>query len=302
MSTIKSVSVGNGDLYYINHNTDNFTVIDCNLCDDRRDELVGELKEESADKGVLRFISTHPDEDHIRGICHLDDIGITRNFYCVENDASKTDESESFKRYKELRDDEEKAFHIYRGCSRRWMNLSGEGRGGAGINVLWPDPSNESYKEQLKSVSCGGSPNNISPIVSYSLEDGVVAVWMGDLESGFMEEIIDEVDLPKTDILFAPHHGRKSGHVPKVWLDAMDPKLIVVGEASSEDLCYYNGYHTITQNSAGDIEFDCVKGFVHIRVSDVSYKVDFLKDISGQSFHKKHARYMWYIGSFETHQ
>ncbi|CAM4346215.1 hypothetical protein COEX109129_19890 [Corallococcus exiguus] len=31
MSIIKSFSVGNGDMFYIKHNSDNFTIIDCNL-------------------------------------------------------------------------------------------------------------------------------------------------------------------------------------------------------------------------------------------------------------------------------
>ena len=31
MSIIKSVSVGNGDMFYIKHGTSNFTIIDCNI-------------------------------------------------------------------------------------------------------------------------------------------------------------------------------------------------------------------------------------------------------------------------------
>ena len=31
MSTVKSFSVGEGDMFYINHNSDNFTTIDCCL-------------------------------------------------------------------------------------------------------------------------------------------------------------------------------------------------------------------------------------------------------------------------------
>lgn len=34
MSIIKSFSVGNGDMFYIDHNSENFTIIDCNLIDD----------------------------------------------------------------------------------------------------------------------------------------------------------------------------------------------------------------------------------------------------------------------------
>ena len=29
MSIVKSFSVGNGDMFYINHGSDNFTIIDC---------------------------------------------------------------------------------------------------------------------------------------------------------------------------------------------------------------------------------------------------------------------------------
>ena len=31
MSIIKSISVGNGDLFYIKHGSSNFTIIDCNM-------------------------------------------------------------------------------------------------------------------------------------------------------------------------------------------------------------------------------------------------------------------------------
>ncbi len=58
----------------------------------------------------------------------------------------------------------------------------------------------------------------------------------------------------------------------------MQPELIIIGEAPSEYLNYYEGYNTITQNSAGDITFDCVEGKVHIYVSEKYYSVEFLHD------------------------
>ena len=119
MSIIKSFSAGNGDMFYINHNSDNFTTIDC--CyedDDSRDENFGEIKTLASNKGVSRFISTHPDEDHILGLLDFcSTVGIV-NFYCVKNEATKTDESESFKKYCELRDSD-KAFYLHKGCSRK---------------------------------------------------------------------------------------------------------------------------------------------------------------------------------------
>ena len=58
-------------------------------------------------------------------------------------------------------------------------------------------------------------------------------------------------------------------------LDALEPKIIVVGEAPSAHLNYYQSYNTITQNSAGDIVFECLERKVHIFTSK-DYEVDFL--------------------------
>ena len=40
MSLVKSLSVGNGDMFYIRHNSDKFSVIDCSLPDNRKDEIL----------------------------------------------------------------------------------------------------------------------------------------------------------------------------------------------------------------------------------------------------------------------
>ncbi|OFX47731.1 MAG: hypothetical protein A2X13_11330 [Bacteroidetes bacterium GWC2_33_15] len=284
MSIVKSFSVGNGDTFYIKHGSDNFTIIDCCLDDSNKKRIVDELKSESADKGIVRFISTHPDDDHISGLKYLDDKMSLLNFYCVKNEATKEDETDDFTKYCELRDSTEKAFYIQKDCKRRWMNESNEERKGSGINILWPDTSNTDFKEALKSAKDGESPNNISPIITYTLNGSAEIVWMGDLETEFMDEIIDKVSFSKTNILFAPHHGRDTGKVPEKWLKKMSPDIIVIGEAPSKDLNYYQGYNTITQNSAGDIIFDCQNGKVHVYVSEDDYSVDFLENENMSDF------------------
>lgn len=60
MSVIKSFSVGNGDMFYIKHDTDNFTIIDCNLIDDVKDDILDEIDNQRKGKGIQRFITTHP--------------------------------------------------------------------------------------------------------------------------------------------------------------------------------------------------------------------------------------------------
>jgi len=294
MSIIKSFSVGNGDMFYIKHNSDNFTIIDCNLQDENKVQIMDEICCVSGDKDIKRFISTHPDEDHFHGIEYLDERLPILNFYCVENEATKTDESVSFKQYCKLRDSD-KAFFLYKDCTRKWMNLSDKERGCAGINILWPITSNENFKSQLKIAQEGGNANNISPIVKYSLQNGVNALWFGDLEASFMESIKDEISLPEVDIVFAPHHGRSSGKIPAEWLKQIAPKLIVIGEADSDMLDYYKGYNTITQNSAKDITFSCETGKVHVYVSNNSYSVDFLNDESCKDDFDG-----YYIGTFDV--
>jgi beta-lactamase superfamily II metal-dependent hydrolase len=278
MSIVKSLSVGNGDMFYIKHNSDNFTIIDCCMNDNNRLGIVNELKAASTGKAIRRFISTHPDDDHIRGLLYLDNNLPIMNFYCVKNQALKEDPTSDFEYYCELRDSEDKSFYIFEGCSRHWMNQSNNERGSSGINILFPILNNPFFIEALESANEGESPNNISPIIKYSLQDGATILWMGDLETDFMENIKENIELPKVNILFAPHHGRDTGTVPTELLEAMNPDIIVIGEADSTQLNYYDGYNTITQNSAGDIIFDCVSNKIHIYVGSTTYSVAFLEN------------------------
>ena len=298
MTKIKSFSVSSGDTFYIKHNSSNFTIIDCNLVDGRKEEIVKEIKKEADGKSIKRFISTHPDEDHISGIKYLNEEMKILNFYCVKNNVKKDDPSESFKEYCKLRDDDSKAFYLYKGCSRRWMNKDGEDKNGkeigsAGINILWPETENENFKQALKEANGDGTKvNNISPIIKYSLKNGITVLWFGDLEFSFMDKICQQVKLPQADIVFAPHHGRDSGTIPKKWLEEIKPKVIIIGEAASKDLNYYNGYNCITQNSAKDITLICEEGRVEFYSGNRNYpKRDYLYD------EKLDNSYGYYIGT-----
>ncbi len=297
MSLVKSLSVGDGDMFYIKHNTDNFTIIDCNMCEDDVDDLIGELKEESKGKGIVRFISTHPDDDHIGGLVDLHKQMKLLNFYCVKNEATKKEgnSTDDFEQYCKLRNDTEKAFELKRGCERKWMNLDSEDRKNAGLHCLWPVTENKDFKDALAEAKKGESPNNISPIMTYGLIGGFTILWMGDLETDFMERVEDQIVMDRANILFAPHHGRDSGKVPAKWLDEMKPRLIVIGEAPAEHLNYYEGYDTITQNSAGEITFECLGEKTHIYASNKNYSVDFLED---ENIANNYGGY--YIGTLKT--
>ncbi|MDR2463499.1 MAG: hypothetical protein LBD30_06940 [Verrucomicrobiales bacterium] len=305
MSIIKSLSVGNGDMFYIKHNTDSFTTIDCCLSDENCIAILAEIRCESAEKSITRFISTHPDDDHIRGIEYFEKVIGIYNFYCVANQATKEDETDSFNAYCKLRDSD-KVFHLYDGCSRKWLNQSDNERDGSGINFLWPNTSNRLFKDELVKALNGEAFNNLSPIFTYSIKQGVEVMWMGDIETTFLENVKMEIQWPQIDILFAPHHGRDSGKVPSDILKKLNPQVIIIGEAPSQYLNYYQGYNIITQLSAGNITFDCREGWVHIYVSEPSYSVKFLHNL--REINMNYGNYIgslqlglgYYLGSFTT--
>ena len=301
---IKSFAVSDengeaGDMFYIKHSSSNFTIIDCCLVDETKNSIRAEITEAKKGKDIVRFISTHPDEDHICGLKYLDDkIGLP-NFYCVENDAIKADPSESFVHYCKLRDDKDKYYYVYEGCKRKWMNDNdendGKNYGSSGINFLWPKTSNEDFKEAQSQAKEGKAYNNLSPIFTYTLNGNIKVMWMGDMEKDFQEKVKDKIVWPQVDVLFAPHHGRDSGKVPDDVLKKLKPQIIVIGEAPSKHLNYYSGYNTITQNSAGDIVFVCSEDKVHVYVSKDNYAYDtsFLSDED-----EINSRYGNYLGSF----
>lgn len=283
MPVIKSLSVGAGDMFYIRHGSPNFTIIDCNVNAENVPGIVDELKSESAGKEITRFISTHPDGDHFGGIDLLDDAMPIANFYVVDNQATKDSGTDAFTRYCELRDGS-KAFKIFKGCRRKWMNESSDERGASGISVLWPDTGNADFIAALDEAADGGSPNNISAVIRYSYQDGASVLWLGDLETEFMEAITADIELTKTTIVFAAHHGRASGKIPDSWLEKLDPQIIVLGEAPSRNLHYYTGYKTITQNKAGDITMELVDDKVHFYVSNASYANSNLTDEGASTY------------------
>lgn len=255
-----------GDMFYVKHNNDSFTVIDCNLADDREEEILNAIAKEANGKTIKRFISTHPDKDHILGLEKLVIVLNlpTTNFYAVKNEIPAEKDNPSLDKYLSLMNSDTSA-SIKAGLNRDFLNQdkSGKGIGSSGIEFYWPDLNNPEFKKALETVKNGGNANNISPIILYHTTDRAKILWMGDLEEGMQKEFfrLHKGEIGKVNILFAPHHGRESGQVPAEFLAELDPDIVVVGNAPAEYLetsyKHYGNERTITHNSAGDILFDC---------------------------------------------
>lgn len=254
-----------GDMFYIKHNNDSFTVIDCNLADGREEEILRTIAHESNGKTIKRFISTHPDKDHIFGLEKLVKVLDlpTTNFYAVKNEIPAEKDNPSLEKYMSLMNDATSA-SIKAGLDRDFLNQdkAGKGIGSSGIVFYWPDWDNPEFIKALETVKNGGKANNISPIILYHTEK-VRILWMGDMEEGMQKEFfrLHKGEIGKVNILFAPHHGRESGQVPADFLAELNPDIVVVGNAPAENLessyKHYGNERTITQNSARDILFDC---------------------------------------------
>lgn len=274
---IKSFSVGEGDMFYIKHGTDNFTIIDCCLNEDS-EEILEEIKEIHDEKTITRFILTHPHEDHYRGLKLLHEKINIINFYYVKNNI-RLNESVDVDVIDELKE-LDNVCYLKQNLQRRYMNQDGDDIKHSGIHILWPDLNSEIFKEELQNCeneTDDANINNISPIIKYSLNEGITCLWMGDLETDMMEKIEENnlVEWPKIDVLFASHHGRSSGKIPSEILKKLDPQLIIIGEANSENLDYYKGYNHITQNSCDDILLICKEHIVEVYVSNENYAEQF---------------------------
>lgn len=271
MSIIKSYTFtegkNRGDMYYIADNSSNFTLIDCYLkvTDERKTNIIDEILNVSQNKKVLRFILTHPHDDHYHGIEELFKVWKTTNIYAVCTDVPKGVNDPSSIKCRELLQGKTTC-QIEAGLKRAYLNRSGSHSTSSGIDFLWPKRNNPEFSDALQDASKGVGINDISPVILYHEHNNASFMWMGDMEVDMQTEFYNacHAQLKPVDILFAPHHGRKSGKVSKELLDILKPKIIVIGNAPSEDLDYYDSYDTITSNSAGDILFDANGSLVHI--------------------------------------
>lgn len=105
--------------------------------------------------------------------------------------------------------------------------------------------------------------NKSSYVLLFTAAGSKKIVFAGDSDDDAWDSIMQcyGAELENIDLLIAPHHGRKTGGCSK-YLDELNPKLSLFGNAQSEYLDYdswYNkGLKYITNNQAGNIiiEFD----------------------------------------------
>jgi len=187
------------------------------------------------------------------------------NFWDTENTKSMDEGSswgnynkEDWDFYQEIRtqDSNPKVLHLYAGSSGEYYNKSEDGsNGGDGLYILAPTI------ELVEQANSTEDYNDCSYVILYRAGDGKKIIFAGDSAEKTWDYILENYkeDVENIDILVAPHHGRKTGGNDD-YLDVLNPKLTLFGNAKSEYLDYASwnnrGLDHITNNQANCVIVD----------------------------------------------
>jgi competence protein ComEC len=272
------LNVGNGDCSIIEHPSGRISIIDINKGQKQTNESekfnesasgnynqkenpehpIEYLKHLVGNKSIFRFILTHPDMDHMRGIKNLFDNFEVLNFWDtnnekkIENFSTKQDE-EDWEYYQSIRKGSKEnltILYLYRFQTSEccWTQ--------DGITILSPT-------EKLVEEANRNKDWNLLSYVLLIEYKNFKLVLSGDATDDTWDDILEDLKnrnklnlIQNIDVLVSPHHGRKSNRDYE-FLKIMKPKLTLIGNAQSKHLNYnaYKRYskRTLTNNQAGNI-------------------------------------------------
>lgn len=314
MARIHFLNVGDGDCTIIEHNSDRVTMIDisCGNLDSNETAVRKMVKAvvESSKGGnfnmkdyptkpqdylasigkreVWRFLSSHPDMDHLDGFAALLDTMPVSNFWHIGANKPKPDfrstnryREEDWGRYARACAGNEPGVlsRIIRDGDRfRYANQGEHGAAGDGLTILAP------VQALVDEANRTGDFNDASLVILYQTA-GFKILFCGDSHDATWDHILKYhlLDVMDCDLMIAPHHGRDSG---REWnfLDVTKPRVTLFGNANSEHLAYdawnRRNLFKITNNQAGNVVIDIVDGAMHVYVENDSYAKSLDMDLS----------------------
>lgn len=187
---------------------------------------------------VFRYIQSHPDLDHMRGLVAIRNAGIhILNFWDTQHDKvpefrGEEDEAE-WNAYEMLRQGSSGArvLRLYRGDTGAFWNQDPTGYGDHdSIEILSPTPAIVQEANKL------GKSNNLSYVLRISYM-GYRIVLGGDAETEVWQDLVAHYDADlRCDVLKASHHGRDSGYyADAVRLMSPDYTIVSVGKKPATD-------------------------------------------------------------------
>lgn len=207
------------------------------------------LQKQYPSKSIFRYIQTHPDLDHMRGLLALHQNGINiANFWDRKHDKVPDFQSDSDKQeweeYGLLRAGSRgnKVLHLYQAAKGTFWNQDPEGvSGGDGLYVLAPT------SEQEYSAGASDNSNNLSYVLLVKYQ-GINVILGGDAEKEVWGSIASTYGQGlKCDVLKASHHGRDNGYHPDA-VKFMSPDYTIVSVGKKPDTDASNKYRQFSKN------------------------------------------------------
>lgn len=302
MAKIHFLNVDEGDCSIIQHDNGNVTMIDI-CCGNIEEEVQKSFSAESLNTGlrgnfkqkehptnpvnylkrhsiksIFRYIQTHPDMDHMDGLENLFQNFSILNFWDTEN-KKKQEFGENGKSGRYLKIDWDryckmrrstsapKALFYYDGSSNKYFAENDKGKlTDDYLQILSPT------KTLLSAANEAGDWNDSSYVILYCI-GGKKILFCGDADKNTIKHLIDNhyKDISNLDVLIAPHHGRDSNK-DFSFLDVMNPKLTLIGNALSKHLAYdqWNNrkLNHLTNNQVGDVLLEIQEDTLYLSVSN----------------------------------
>jgi competence protein ComEC len=246
---IHFLDVGHGDCTIIEHPSGRITVIDLDETNYKSCILyIRALLTKRNSNIIHRYIQTHPDMDHMRGLSRLlSEFEVlnfwdTRNIKTISNFTSENDRTD-WLAYKSFPDNHKRCY--FQGDNYSYFNEDN-------IEILSPSRTT-TYEANYQQ-----NHNNHSYILR--IMHGKASIILGgDAESKVWDDLADQGLLHKCAVLKAPHHGRDSGYSLKA-LNHLEPEYIItsVGKKPETDahVKYSNHSQVYSTRHHGNIILD----------------------------------------------
>jgi beta-lactamase superfamily II metal-dependent hydrolase len=208
------------------------------------------FKNRFPDRPIFRFIQTHPDLDHMRGLAALEASGIkVLNFWDTRHSRQWDDEKdaeidkadwEAYESYRSGR--KTTVLHLHRGDKGKFYNQDEKGAdGGNGLHILSPTP------DILREFDKDKKRNDLSYVIRYITGKRTI-IFGGDAEQAAWESIFNRYGgTLKCDVLKASHHGRDTGYHQEA-VKAMSPEFAIVSVGKKPGTDATNKYRTYCKN------------------------------------------------------
>lgn len=218
-------------------------------------------------QSIFRFILTHPDLDHIRGLRRLREHGIAiNNFWDTDHEIEKDSLTEAdeadWDQYESLRAgrDGARVLRPVRDQSNRFWSEDEEGGNGDGLWILAPTP-------ELRTAADEAGDPNAHSLVLHLNAHGVRVIFGGDATEPVLKNVFDAYgERLDCHIYKAAHHGRESGYCMEA-LRAMAPKytIVSVGDKPSTDAS--RKYQYFADQNAGEVLSTRFDGDIVVRIN-----------------------------------